>query len=98
VDFLTAGDVVTGFSANNAVLNFQPALPNTVMITGFTDDGVAGSPYIINAATANGTHWTYPTDYGFNTQARIFIDNANYLRLQAKGAGQYSSYCGIQIQ
>lgn len=85
-------------SLANTILDFQPAVGveiaiTTVTIVGQTaavvrpHDGTNSSEFSNNA----------PNDMG-NARMKWFINNTIRLRISAIGAGQFSTYAGIQTQ
>jgi hypothetical protein len=87
---MAVGDVVSGISANNTTLNFQPAAGVEIMLTAFsggfgggiTDGVVIGSSMFVN----------------YTETKKIFITNTNYITIAPGGAGFYGAYTGIQIK
>ena len=88
---MAVGDVVNGLgSAVNTVVNFQPAATVTVMLS-------HSMVY---------TGWVFMTNGTLNSNLisssafilmKMFVNNTNYLMLQAVG-GQTGSFSGIQIE
>lgn len=85
-------------SGDNAILDFQPAAGVEVMIMsqGFdANSGGVGQLYNgtidCNFISANANANT-----GFHTaNMKMFINNTNYLRILALGAGVVSTYSGV---
>lgn len=95
---MAVGDIIIGGSADNTVLNFQPAATVSVLISavGLDDEtawlgltnGVLNSR-VGNKGSAN------PNDNG---NMKVFINNTIYLTVIALGAGVFSTYHGVQTE
>lgn len=96
---MVVGDVVNGISLDNTDFLFQPAASVECLIkTGFMN-GVGG--YLkITDGTKDPALWNGATIYQGNqmTSIDVFINNTNYLKFDALGAGKFSAYSGIQIK
>lgn len=89
---MAVGDVVSGLSGNNSTLSFQPAAGVEVAITYWGTDTAVG-----RCSLWDGTHISQNNSGGTNF-GKILVTNSLYLRIQPMGAGNYSSYSGLQIK
>lgn len=94
---MVVGDVVSGLSAVNTILTFQPAAGVEVVITSYSAD-TAG----IQIEVFDGALGSFMGITGFDNQntvaMKIFVSNAIYIRIGAAGAGFSTSFTGIQTQ
>lgn len=99
MDILTAGDIVNGIGPDNANFLFQPAATVQVLIKSAFMNGVGG--YLkITDGVKDPSLWNGTTIYQGSGMSSIdvFIDNTNYLKFDALGAGKFAAYTGIQIK
>tara|TARA_R100001530_G_scaffold107607_1_gene75266 strand:+ start:148 stop:435 length:288 start_codon:yes stop_codon:yes gene_type:complete len=95
---MAVGDIVIGGSADNTVLNFQPAATVSVLITaaGLDDESafIGVTNGVLNSRIGN------PANEASNGQGntKIFINNTIYLTIIALGAGVFSTYHGVQAE
>jgi len=94
---LTVGDIVNGISAAATILVFQPAVGVSIMITTCAFGGNVVSPFFTDGVNLSGMNWSTAGVNSANN-SKIFLDNSLYLRFQALPAGEYSAFCGIQVQ
>tara|TARA_R110000823_G_C15534241_1_gene457246 strand:+ start:225 stop:491 length:267 start_codon:yes stop_codon:yes gene_type:complete len=87
---MAVGDIVSGFSAINTILTFQPAGSNVCLITVVPNsfnytltDGVTSAAGARNNSVSEVT--------------KLFINNTNYLYISSGGPGTISFFTGIQI-
>lgn len=88
---MAVGDVVSGISADNTAITFQPAAGVECVITsvtsgfngGITDGVLTSSNIFLNASQAN---------------IKLFINNTRYLTIAAGGAGFFGAYTGMQTK
>tara|TARA_R100001530_G_scaffold24416_1_gene19806 strand:+ start:185 stop:493 length:309 start_codon:yes stop_codon:yes gene_type:complete len=98
---MAVGDVVTLHSANNTLLTAQPAGSVTWLITCCTMDYTKRVPELTNGSEAS--QCQYQAEYepddvatGSFNNVKIFVDNTNYLQIQAlSGAAKSSAITGI---
>ena len=96
---MAVGDVVNAIGANNAILDFQPAVGVECVIT-MTSGGnttVIGQLYNGTLTATSVSQYTLGAYTGMQN-IKLFINNTTYLRIVAGGAGQFNSYCGMQIK
>ena len=96
---MTAGDVVSGISAVSTVLVFQPAAGVEVLLTSIfiAPTGTPDNITIRNAGAAVATFRTGGAGDGNFSATKIFVNNTNYLQLDAVGVFR-TAYCGIQTK
>ena len=94
---MAVGDVVSGISAVNTLLDFQPAVGVEIIITCMGMDNASDVPRLTNGTLqcAIRNISTQSTNNFLNT--KICINNTNYLRLNAI-AGASTCYTGIQTK
>jgi|GEM_PF-7071895 len=97
---MAVGDIVSGISADNTALVFQPAAGVQVIIlsagwsdgSGYVRDmGLTQGAVIHRFASATGTNASP------STELKIPIDNTTYLGILAGGVGVTTMFTGIQI-
>lgn len=97
---MTVGDVVSGISGDNTILDFQPSSGVECVIVDWYSDNSGESPNM--AGLTNGTQYVLCVFGGAATVGayvrRIFVNNTRYLRIRAGGAGKYSGYSGVQTK
>ncbi len=93
---MAVGEVVNDIGTLNVIYNFQPAAGVEIMITN-------GGAYTAWVYLTNGTDvaniWNWGSEVGVNqtTPQKLFINNTNYLRINADPVYQ-PCYTGIQIK
>lgn len=95
---MAAGDVVSGMSAVNTVLNFQPAAGVECVITSVFMSGIANYTYILMHDTASGGDaeaGTFTSPAPMNM--KYFINNTRYLKMYAIAGGR-TAFTGIQLK
>lgn len=94
---MAVGDAVNGISADNTILDFQPAAGVEVVITSYGVDNGNIVPVLYNGTIDSnmGSGGTNNNTGVSNTNQKMFINNTNYLRIPAAGAGAFSHYTGI---
>ena len=90
---MAVGDMVSGFSATSTVLNFQPAVGVSVMITSI--GGVTVWSLLTDGTITTG-YTTQTESGGKQANVKIFINNSLYLRIDSTSYN--NTYTGIQIQ
>lgn len=100
---MAVGDVVNGISAANTILDFQPAAGvECLIISLFYDDPATAAVDAVNyyngsvAVPCINDTVTDPASAFLNI--KLAINNTNYLRIAARGAGEYSAYGGYQTK
>ena len=92
---MAVGDVVSGISADNTIVTFQPAVGVEVCITSVLTDQIASpSPQLYIVIICGSPTIQHTNDYNI----KFFINNTNYLYIGALGAGYFSAYTGIQTK
>lgn len=94
---MAVGDVITGLSAANTALTFQPAAGVEVMVTAFGNDNQSQHPTITDGSLDCLLQSSNAQTSVQSTNSKIMIDNDNYLVIPALGAGGVSYYGAIQI-
>ena len=91
---MAIGDPVNGIGPINSVFNFQPAVGVTILITqtGGNAQSVRVTNGVIESFVGN-----MPLAANFLTNYKMFINNTNYLSIDAV-AVVGNSYSGIQVQ
>lgn len=97
---MAVGDVVNGISADNTIIDYQPAAGVEAVITSVMTYNLAANNAV---GLYNGTltanffvvNAQQPVNFG-NT--KIFVNNTRYLRVSATGAGFQGGYSGIQTK
>tara|TARA_R110000803_G_C11894507_1_gene311328 strand:- start:158 stop:439 length:282 start_codon:yes stop_codon:yes gene_type:complete len=93
---MAVGDVVNAIGVANTIIYFQPALGVTCLIS-----CVIRAEQVCKAGFSDGTSLSYdnvPANSVGMQNIKQFINNTNYLFINACGAGKMASYSGIQIQ
>jgi len=94
---MAVGDVVNGISGANAILDFQPAAGVECVITCTWGLLAGGQPLLYNGSNQTNAVNT-ATESPLYWNVKIFINNTNYLRIPAQGAGTRSGYTGLQTK
>ena len=87
---MVVGDVVSGISANNTALSFQPAAGVEICLTNLSGG--------FNGGITDGVVIQSNAFVGASVRQSLFITNTLYLHMFAGGAGFYGGYTGIQIK
>ena len=90
---MAVGDVVSSIAADNTDLTFQPASNVNVMISimGFTTP-VGQSRYCLTNGVLTGGLGQTPAP------RNLFVNNTNYFKFNANGAGTFLFFTGVQIK
>ena len=96
---MVVGDIVNGISADNTILDHQPAVGVEEIVTLFALDRQAGSYGFFNGTIESNCR-TDGTLGGIQDLTNIKMGITNTLRLRcfALGAGNFSAFSAIQIQ
>jgi|TARA_R110000787_G_scaffold209412_1_gene319438 hypothetical protein len=96
---MAIGDVVSGISADNTTIVFQPAAGVECLITSYFADntgnliemtnGVATPLFNSGSTSFDGT--------SFNNM-KVFVTNTLFIQSSGAGAGTFTGYTGIQIK
>jgi len=96
---MVAGDILSGESADNAVLTFQPAAGVEVMLTYLDTSADTNAFSLYNGTKA--LVWT-PSGGNFISHrpwnVKIGITNTIYYNEVARGAGNRTAYSGVQTK
>ncbi len=88
-------DVVSGIGTDNAGLTFQPAAGVEVLITSFIS--ALGIIKLTNGTSTSvivlATNWRLN-----QLNIKLFVNNTNYMTIDAGGSGKFNSYTGIQTK
>ena len=93
---MAIGDFVVGTIIAVGDLIFQPAGTNVIMVTNFANyvgDGMFTNGVLTNAYFLNATGTNYRSNG--NTNSKVFINNATYLRLI--NGGYEKCFSGVQV-
>ena len=96
---MAVNDVVNGISAANTILDYQPASGVEVVITAISPETASN----LTMRLYNGTidcilRSSYAGFLQDTTNMKAFINNTNYLRIDALGGSANSAYTGIQTK
>ncbi len=95
---LVVGDIIKEISADNTILDFQPAVGIEVVITVCSGNGGPQPPRFFDGANDSQIDSTAAGWLGGQPgNAKIFIDNGLFIRYIALGAGQFSAIAGMEI-
>lgn len=97
---MAVGDVVSGIGGDGAAIYFQPAAGVelklvTLFCNGSADGGAAA---ITDGATTSIFNYAGDASRFVVGNFVIFINNTNYLTMNAPAAGRRDGYTGIQIK
>ncbi len=92
---MAIGDVVNDISADNTILDFQPAAGVEVVITYVSTLLAGGQPLMFNGT--NATTATTGLDNNLYYNLKMMINNTNFLRISALGAGVFSGFTGMEV-
>lgn len=93
---MATDDTVNGISAENTILDFQPAAGVQVIITDVTDFATGHQLYNGTTATIGAIAVTGATQIISQAPISLGINNTRYLRLPATAA-TYKSYSGVTL-
>ena len=92
---MAVGDIVNGISADNTIIDFQPAAGVEVVITSFVTALGNQATFFNGTNTANA--WVAAIDSGFFANVKMFIDNTIFLRVVAQGNAKFGGFSGITV-
>ena len=95
---MAVDDVVNGISADNTIIDLQPASGVEVIITSVQMDGSSSEFAMFNdtnPSRMNGTEYS-TKNIPFNT--KMCLNNAIFLRVFAGGIGKFLGFTGITIK
>jgi hypothetical protein len=98
VDFLAVGDIVAILSAQNTILNYQPAASVETMLSSFFGDSGTETIALTDGVEStylriDVTWWQAQTD-----NMKVFVNNTHYVTVLALGAGRVAGLTGMQIK
>jgi len=93
---LVVGDVVSAFGLDNSILDFQPAAGVEVVVTSVNTGGSGSGVQLYNGTTA-GIDTSLRADSADLGSLKFFVNNTNYLRVGANGAGNFTAFTGVQV-
>lgn len=89
---------VNGISADNTLMDFQPASGVTIMITSIGTDATNTAWSLYDGTLISDQR--VAASLGINGSAnsgKLFINNTRYIRISAAGAGNLTSYSGVTV-
>ncbi len=93
---MASGDIVSGISADNTALTFQPSAGVEVVITSTFVDGLVSFPQITDGVITT-TMKAIGTELVGFYNVKIMLNNTRFLSMGAMGAGDLSGFTGVEL-
>jgi len=92
---MAVGDVVSDIGGDNAILDFQPAAGVEAVISLWFTGQTNGDLFLYNGTDTSTNLPLLQTTVSVNTM-KMFVNNTNYFRSIAPGAGLRNAFTGIE--